>query len=246
MIDKDYFHKLASKYNTSAFIPLDPISFPHKYKERKDVEISAFIAQWLAYGKRENFLKILDNFAQNMPSPYSYIKNKKFYKYKNQNRNLYRFYTYNDFFLLCQKLYNVYFVLGEGKQDMQEVLKQKLEYKTAKMEEVLQTIISLFIGVKGIPININSACKRLCMFLRWMIRKDGIVDFGIWDILAVEDLIIPLDTHVFHQAKQLGLTDRKTADFKTAKEITIKMKSIFPSDPTLSDFALFGYGVNNK
>ncbi|MDO5760349.1 MAG: DUF2400 family protein, partial [Bacteroidota bacterium] len=77
-------------------------------------------------------------------------------------------------------------------------------------------------------------------------RRDGIVDFGIWDIISPKDLIIPVDTHVFQQARQLGLTQRKTADFKTAKEITQQMKEVFPFDPTLGDFALFGYGVNNK
>lgn len=245
-MDKEYLCKLASEYNTESFIYNDPVSFPHRYKEKKDVEISAFISQWFAYGRRENFLKILEELALDMPSPYLYIKNREFDKYHNNTKNLYRFYNYNDFYLLCQALYNIYFIEGYGEKDMQDVLRERISSCPTHIEEVLLTIISLFKEVKGIPNNLNSACKRLCMFLRWMVRKDNIVDFGIWDILSPKDLIIPVDTHVFHQALQLGLTKRKTADFKTAKEITLKLKDIFPLDPLLGDFALFGYGVNNK
>lgn len=245
-MNKEYFQQLALEYNTPSFIHNDPISFPHKYKERKDVEISAFISQWFAYGKRESFLKILNNLATDMSSPYLYIRDRHFDKYCKQTKNLYRFYTYNDFYLLCQSLYNIYFVEGRGEKNMQEVLKERIFVFPTNTEEVLLTIISLFKDVKGIPQNLNSACKRLCMFLRWMVRNDGIVDLGIWDLLSPKDLIIPVDTHVFRQAQQLGLTQRKIADFKTAKEITLKMKEIFPFDPTLGDFTLFGYGVNNK
>ncbi|MDO5760025.1 MAG: DUF2400 family protein, partial [Bacteroidota bacterium] len=166
---------LALKYNTKEFINNDPISFPHKYKEKKDIEIAAFIAQWFAYGKRENFLCILDRLALDMPSPYLYIKNRDFDKYHNQTKNLYRFYTYNDFYLLCQSLYNIYFLLGRGKYDMQRVLKENINSSDITTEQVLQSIISMFKGVKGVPQNLNSACKRLCMFLRWMVRRDGIV-----------------------------------------------------------------------
>ncbi|MBP1646465.1 MAG: hypothetical protein H6Q16_2043 [Bacteroidetes bacterium] len=107
--------------------------------------------------------------------------------------------------------------------------------------EVIEIIIEIFKDVTGIPINTKSACKRLCMLLRWLVRNDKIVDLGIWTILKSEDLIIPVDTHVHQQALSLNLTKSKQVN-----EITAKLKEVFPQDPTLSDFSLFGYGVNNK
>ncbi len=247
-MNKDYLIRLAEKYNTTDFIKDDPVSFPHRFKEKKDIEITAFIAQWIAYGRREMFLKILDRFYIEMPQPYLYIKNKAYEKYKDNYNNLYRFYTCNDFYSLCEDLHNLYFVLGKEGKDMETVIKEKLqrEGKEINTENVLMAITSLFQSTKGIPKNLSSACKRLCMFLRWMIRKDGIVDFGIWDILKPKDIIIPVDTHVYHQALKLGLTDRKTADFRTALEISNKLKEVFPEDVGLGDFALFGYGVDKN
>ena len=91
----------------------------------------------------------------------------------------------------------------------------------------------------------TSACKRLAMFLRWMIRTDGIVDFGIWQTaFHPRQLIIPLDTHVHQISLELGLTQQRTATLKTALEITGALSHIFPDDPCLGDFALFGYDIN--
>jgi len=91
----------------------------------------------------------------------------------------------------------------------------------------------------------TSACKRLAMFLRWMVRTDGIVDFGIWQtVFHPRQLIIPLDTHVHQISLELGLTQQRTATLKTALEITEALSHIFPDDPCLGDFALFGYDIN--
>ena len=103
----------------------------------------------------------------------------------------------------------------------------------------------LFDGVKGIPASTTkSAAKRVNMMLRWLVRDDGIVDFGIWKTLDKRKLLIPLDTHVHQQGRAMGITTRNSADITTAKEITDYMKTIFPDDPTLGDFALFGLGVD--
>ncbi|MCF0210432.1 MAG: TIGR02757 family protein [Bacteroidales bacterium] len=231
---------LAKKYNTKDFIPADPISFPHRYLEKKDIEIAAFIAQWLAYGKRELFLRVLDSLGKEMgESPFLYIAQQKYISYKDDDTNLYRFYKKKDFYHLCSCLYDIYITKGKGEKSMEEIIRGN------NLQSVLENLISLFPDVKGIPQNTKSACKRLCMFLRWMVRNDNIVDFGIWQIISPKDLIIPLDTHVFQQSKRLGLTTRNDASFKTAIEITENLRKVFPSDPTIADFALFGYGVNN-
>ena len=242
-----YLRNLAQQYNNEDFIPNDPISFPHRYTEKKDIEISAFIAQWLAYGRREMFLRVLDNIGEKMGnSPYEYILSKSFSEYKDDEANLYRFYKKKDFYDLCSCLYDIYAVKGERKLSMEDVLKQMVGEKTEDFKLLLQILISLFPNVNGVPQNTFSACKRLCMFLRWLVRKDGIVDFGIWDIISPQHLVIPVDTHVFKQSKHLGLTQRNDTSFKTAQEITENLKEIFPSDPVLGDFALFGYGVDKQ
>jgi len=81
---------------------------------------------------------------------------------------------------------------------------------------------------------------------RWMVRDDGKVDLGMWKRTSKKDLVIPLDVHVYDMAKELGLTDRKAKDITTAMQITDAFREIFPDDPCLGDFALFGYGVNNR
>ena len=96
-----------------------------------------------------------------------------------------------------------------------------------------------------VPRDTKSPCKRICLFLRWMVRNDSPVDLGLWsDFIDRRTLIIPLDTHVHQQGRAMGITARNSADITTAKEITEYMKTIFPDDPTLGDFALFGLGVD--
>ena len=98
-----------------------------------------------------------------------------------------------------------------------------------------------------VPKNASSSCKRVCMFLRWMVRTDSPVDLGIWsDLIRLRSLIMPLDTHVIQQSLQLGLITSKTTSMSVARKLTDKLLEIFPDDPLKADFALFGYGVNQK
>ena len=108
------------------------------------------------------------------------------------------------------------------------------------------TVETDFGGVKGIPkLERDSPCKRICLFLRWVVRKSP-VDLGIWTIIHPTELYIPLDAHVAKMAHRLGITTRKTEDWKMVQQVTNYMKTIFPDDPCRGDFALFGYSINNK
>ena len=249
----------AKTYNTKEFIETDPISFPHQYSKKQDIEISSFISSWLAYGNRKAILQTLNLIHQEINlnyfnSPFEYIKQRGFEKYKNNNQSLYRFYKHNDFYNLCNTLHKIY--IQENNNTFEDKIGKELQLKDKSTKQdstnpnpclnVIEIIIDIFKDVEGIPINTKSACKRLCMLLRWLVRNDNIVDLGIWTILHPQDLIIPLDTHVHKQALLLNLTKSKQANMQTALEITAKLKEVFPEDPTLSDFSLFGYGVNNK
>lgn len=243
----EYIQLLAQKFENKDFIPKDPISFPHLFQEKKDIEIAAFVAQWLAYGKRELFLKVLEMLSIEMNlQPFDYIANRRFERLSSDNNCLYRFFKRKDFYSLCQSLYNIYIIRAKGEKSFEDVLRENLNMgKNIDTLMVINEIQKLFIDVKGIPNNTKSSCKRLCMFLRWMVRMDSEVDFGIWHIVRPEQLIIPLDVHVFRQSRLLGLTSRNDASMRTAIDITNSLKEIFPTDPTKADFALFGLGVNS-
>jgi TIGR02757 family protein len=245
----------AKEYNTPSFIEKDPISLPHIYKrmgsELRDIEISAFITAWMSYGRREVFIAkamMLHSIMDNIGGPYAWIMSDEKDKElslaplrelnKGKRDTCYRFYTYQDYLDLCSRLKSIYTKFDS----LEEALSK------AEGDNPVEKLQALFAGINGIPaLGKKAACKRLAMFLRWMVRTDGIVDFGIWKkYISPIDLIIPLDTHVYQTSIKLGLTKRKAADLTTAIEITEALKTIFPDDPCLGDFSLFGYGVNQQ
>lgn len=227
--------ELAHKYNTLDFIKDDPVQFPHRYTNKRDIEVSAFITQWVAFGNRKQILKCaetLDTLFKG--SPYKYIMNGDWKQFEGSESRLYRFYTWGDFYDICFGLHTLY----SRYDDMEQCIDKDADDYSISLRR-------LFDNVKGIPVSTTkSASKRVNMMLRWLVRDDGIVDFGIWKSLDKRKLLIPLDTHVHQQGRALGITQRNSADVTTAREITNYMKSIFPEDPTLGDFALFGLGVN--
>lgn len=237
----------ADKYETESFVFSDPIQFPWKWHEKRhefghtegmaNVEISAVITSWLSYGNRMHIIDkagMVDD-LMSKSSPYEFIIGKKYISF-NSDITMYRFYKWSDFYRLCKRLDNIYKAYGS----IDEYLRNH------NCDNALQNLINLFRGIKGFPSDSTSACKRLCMMLRWLVRQNSPVDIGIWSFLDQSRLLIPLDTHVHRIALELGLTSRKSADMKTAVEITETMKEIFPDDPSRGDFALFGYGIEHK
>lgn len=248
----------ADKYETEEFISSDPIQFPRSFcvdtdlqgaplrimEDKRDVEISGFVTAWLSYGNREQIIKAVEKLHILMGwKPYDYLMSQEWQVFKGSRERLYRFYTYGDFANLLERLYKIY----NQQEDLEEaVLNDKYQVDGYYLEtKYISKLQLLFAGINGIPdYEGNSACKRLAMFLRWMIRQNSPVDMGIWKRCQPKDLIIPLDTHVHKQALEMGITKRKSADMRTAKEITDYFNEIFPGDPVRGDFALFGYGVN--
>lgn len=241
---KELLRQWAGTYNVKSFIQDDPVQFPHRYSCKQDIEISAFITSWISYGRRELILRKADWLHRQMgESPHKWILSGGYHALltdtpPDKRDTFYRFYTFSDLRELCARLKTIY----TEYDSMEEALAANLQPNpVVKLQE-------LFAGVNGIPVMTGtSACKRLAMFLRWMVRTDGHVDFGIWrTAVTPHQLIIPLDTHVHQISLQLGLTSQKAATLKTALEITEALASVFPGDPCLGDFALFGYDINNK
>lgn len=235
---KELLIRLAERYETKEFIKGDPIQFPHEVAKRggskRDIEISAILSSWFAYGNRKQFCSALQALHDLMRyKPFEYLNSYRWGIFKDFNETMYRFYTYHDFYTLMERLEILYSRDAFSFED-----------KPSKYHPI-SYLIACFHDIKGFPKDGFSACKRLNMLLRWMARKDSPVDLGLWDIKPSK-LIIPVDTHVHRMALELGLTKRKQADMKTALEITDAMREIWLDDPAKGDFALFGYGVNNK
>ena len=229
----------ANRCECACFIEGDPVQFPHRYSDRKDIEVSAFIAAWMAYGSRKVFLGVLDRLHQLMDAaggPYRFIVSGAWKEVvQNAECCLYRFYKWADLSMLCERLENVY-----SRMESLEVLFVPGE----PLERGVLNLCREFEGVNGIPVpGSSSANKRLYMFLRWMVRKGSPVDFGIWTRVSPAQLLVPVDTHVYATAKALGLTSRSSADLKTSIEITVQMAQIWPDDPARGDFALYGSQV---
>lgn len=228
---------LADKYETKNFIAFDPIQIPHRYTDKRDIEISAFVTAWISWGNRTSIIRTADFIDREIfkCKPYEFIMNlRNFEEFQDDSRKIYRTFSYADFYNLCYMLHGIY-SMNESFESFMDV----------SYEDYLSGLMDYFKGVKGIPQKPNSACKRLNMFLRWMCRKNSPVDFGIWDF-DPKDLIVPIDIHVLRTARKLGLTKKNNPTFNAAVEITEAMKEVFPNDPCRGDFALFGAGINKE
>lgn len=231
---------LAGKYETPEFIKDDPIQIPHRYTDKRDIEISAFVTSWISWGNRTSIIKTADFIDGQIFNhrPYDFIMNiRNFEDFQNDERKIYRTFAYADFYDLCYMLHGIY--------SMDDNMENYTKY-TSEFPHPMFALSDYFFGVKGIPFYENkSSCKRLNMFLRWMCRKNSPVDFGIWDY-DPEDLIIPVDVHVLRTARKLGITKKNNPTFHVACEITTSMEEVFPNDPCRGDFALFGAGIDKE
>jgi uncharacterized protein (TIGR02757 family) len=246
MITKTELDKLVEKYENPNFIKNDPVQFIHKYKNKKDIEIAGFIASLLAYGSRVQFIKKLDylmeNIAQN--EPLNFIQN---FESKMIGDFNYRFGKPNDFisiFEIMKTLYNTTDGLEELFADgykKGKIFETVVDYFYARANE---NVGQGFYHMIPNPHN-GGAMKRMCMYLRWMVRK-SCVDVGIWKFMKPSELYIPLDVHVARVSRQMGLLTRNSNDFKAVIELTNKLKEFCPDDPVKYDFAMFAYGVDNN
>lgn len=247
MITKTELDKLVEKYENKTFIESDPIQIPHRYKDKEDIEIVAFISALFAYGSRKVFIPKLDELFSKMgKKPLEYIRNGEFSNLINFN---YRFAKENDvieILKILSKLYNsnetiqTLFRYGyEQKSDIKGMLQVVTDYFYLNSTD---NVGEGFYFMLANPKN-NGAMKRLNMFLRWLVRKPP-VDFGLWDFIPTSELLIPLDTHVAKISREMNLLTRKSNDFKAVLELTDKLKQFDANDPTKYDFAIYAKGIN--
>ena len=221
----------AQEYNDPKYFQEDPIIFPTRFAQKyrtgdaslADVEISALLAAHLAWGRRSMIVRDCGRMLDEMDwRPYEYVMNGEF---RDENASLHRTIKWCDFAAICRRLKDIYSTRDsiEGMTDTQ--------------------IRCMIFGQKE---DRKAPNKKISMMRRWMTRDDGKVDLGVWKNTDKKELILPLDVHVYDQATALGLTVRRQKDIVTAQEITDAFREIWPDDPCLGDFALFGYGVTHK
>ena len=221
----------AHEYNDPKYFQEDPIIFPTRFAQMyrtgeaclADVEISALLASHLAWGRRQMIVRDCERMLDEMGwRPYDYVMNGEF---RDEDVSLHRTIKWSDFAAICGRLNSIYSSRNsiEGLTDTEircSIFGQKEDRKAPN--------------------------KKISMMRRWLTRDDGKVDLGVWKDTDKKSLILPLDVHVYDQATALGLTSRRQKDIVTAQEITDTFREIWPEDPCLGDFALFGYGVTHK
>ena len=243
---------LANKYEVPDFLNGDPSWFMHQVIGERNQETIAFIASCLSYGSRNVFMPRIQYLLDcSRNEPYKWIKSGKYkLDIPNDDTCFYRLYTNAMMYDLFNALQTMYEVYGDMKNFIRCHTGHNDDNYQLEAIEAVEAICHYFReqeAVEIVPKNASSSCKRVCMFLRWMVRTDSPVDLGIWsDLISLRSLIMPLDTHVIQQSLQLGLITSKTTSMSVARKLTDKLLEIFPDDPLKADFALFGYGVNQK
>ncbi len=250
---KAFLDEKVVEYNRPGFITLDPISIPHRFFKKEDIEITGFIAAILAWGQRRTIInkclelfKLMDNDPHQFMIHHNEADLKPFLNFKHR--------TFND----TDTLYFIHFFswFYKNHSSLEEAFLIGQTGATDSMYSILVQFHEFFFSIPDAPYRTKkhiatpqrkAACKRINMFLRWMVREDGQgVDFGIWKNIKPSQLICPCDLHVDRVGRKLGLITRKQTDWQTAIELTGKLREFDPEDPVKYDFALFGLGVEEK
>lgn len=242
-------NKLACRYETAEFLEGDPSSFMHRAKTPAEAEITAFIASCLSFGARKQFMGKIDCILDRAGGDVAgWISEGRYAsEFSEEDGSVfYRFYSRGDmarFFGILREVVETYGSLGDALRV--KCLNGGAAVGKAKCIDAIRAVQKLFAATPLVPGSATSCCKRLCMFMRWMVRTSSHVDLGLWsDFIDRGSLIIPLDTHVMRVSKSLGLLAGRTATLSAAIKLTEELSRYFPGDPLRGDFALFGAGVN--
>ena len=239
--------QLADKYETCSFPKSDPSCILCKYKSPADIETAAFIMSVLSFGRRDLFMKKADYiFSLAGMHPAQWIKSGVWeQQFPAGCEKFYRFYSYDDIrdvFAVLQKILSDEKTLGTYIKHRYTETCTECEGKKVELAGVVSKVFS---KCRAVSHTAQSANKRVNMFLRWMVRRNSPVDAGLWTWYTPADLIIPLDTHVLHEAVKLGLIPPKSpGTAKTARMLTSVLRQVWPDDPCRGDFALYGAGID--
>lgn len=250
---KAFLDEKVREYNVPGFIKDDPVSIPHLFSKQQDIEIAGFWAAVLAWGQRKTIINKCHELFELMDmAPHDFIMNhaeedlRKLLHFRHRTFNA----TDTLYFI---EFFRQYYARHDS---LETAFAERLNPEDETVEQGLIHFHNLFFELPDAPQRTrkhiatparNSACKRINMFLRWMVRSaEGGVDFGLWKQIKPAQLVCPCDVHVERVARRFGLITRKQTDWKTALELSANLRALDPLDPVKYDFALFGLGVVEK
>lgn len=238
--------ELYERYHNPSFIDSDPVSVPHLFSRKEDIEISGFLTAILSWGNRKSIIRSARHLVGLMDdAPFDFLVNLTGKEKKRFGSFQYRTFNPTDCLFFLEALRDLYRYSGGleplfsglnrtgNKETLVNFRRKFLSFPhPARSEKHLSD------PARG------SSCKRIHLFLRWMVRRDGRgVDFGLWKKIDPSHLLCPLDVHSANAARRLGLLKRKSNDWKAVEELTAKLREFDPSDPVRYDFAMFGAGI---
>jgi len=246
---RELLERLHNKYNRPEFIEDDPVSIPHRYAARGDREIAGFLAATIAWGNRKAILKSARRMMTLMDdAPHDFVVNASQAELARLAEFVHRTFNGGDLLTFVRSLRRL-----EEKHGGIGRFFESVWERTGDMRQTLAAFHDEFFALDHLPrcrkhvssVASGAACKRLNMYLRWMVRCDGRgVDFGLWETIPPSALMLPLDVHAGNMGRALGLLARRQNDWKAVEEITAALRSYDPNDPVRYDFALFGAGVD--
>ncbi len=247
---KDLLDTEAARINSPSFIGDDPVQFPRRFSDVRDIEIASLLSATIAWGNRKMICRDCDKMLGLMDNePYKYVMDEG-YEDLPDGMNIHRtFFTQHLKYYLrgLRKIYADHGSLQEFARSLDVASDEAPAWRLVdgiNRQLALATPGHDELASRCLPQNlVNTALKRVNMALRWLVRNDGIVDMGVWDVIKPSQLYIPLDVHVGDISRELGLLTRNANDRKSVNEVTSHLRRFNPSDPTVYDFALFGIGM---
>ncbi len=250
---KVFLEKKVAEYNRPSFIPHDPVSVPHRFSKQQDIEIAAFFAAIFAWGNRTTIIGKTTELMQLMDNaPHQFCLQPDEAGLRRLLTFKHRTFNTTDLLYFIDFLHHHYSRFAT----LETAFTQWMKTGDKNIENALAGFERYFFSLEEAPHRTRkhiatpargSTCKRLCMFLRWMVRRDnGGVDFGLWQNISPAQLVCPIDLHVARVGRQFELITRKQTDWLTALELTEQLKTLDANDPAKYDFALFSLGVTEK
>ncbi|MDR2848902.1 MAG: TIGR02757 family protein [Bacteroidales bacterium] len=234
-------------YCTPQFVLTDPVQAPHRYTRKEDIEIAGFLAASIAWGQRKSIINNANRLMQLMnDTPYQFVMNAGREELQRLDGFVHRTFQPDDCLFFITALRHIYTNCG----GLQTVFAQGFS-DTVSIFGALTHFRRVFMTTPHLPrsgkhvsdVERGAAAKRLNMFLRWMVRRNDGVDFGLWQDIPPAALMIPLDVHTGNVSRRLGLLNRKANDWKAVEELTANLRRFDSADPVKYDFALFGMGA---
>jgi uncharacterized protein (TIGR02757 family) len=247
---KELLDREAQRFNQPEFIDADPVQFPRRFSKLQDIEIVALLASTVAWGNRKMICNNINKMLGLMDwSPAAYLLDKGYEELPDMN--IHRTFFARDLRAFLRGLYPIYAKYGSLQEFARTQNISASEFPSWSLAEAMNLVLAEANAGRAevnlsrcLPQNLKStALKRLNMALRWLVRNDGIVDMGVWDVIRPSQLFIPLDVHVGDVAREFGLLTRNANDRRSVEELTATLRRFNPEDPVLYDYALFSLGL---